>query len=73
MNFTTNEVGQLNESLLNMSSGKQMKVPSRAHATSKIEKRKMEKLITHHAQADNNLAYNSFEESNLPAEKSAKK
>ena len=50
-----------------------MKVPSRAHATSKIEKRKMEKLITHHAQADNNLAYNSFEERNLPVEKSAKK
>ena len=64
MNFTTNEGSQLNESLLNMSSGKQMKVPSRAHATSKIEKRKIEKLITQNQGLDNNLAYNSFEESN---------
>ena len=65
MNFTTNEGSQLNESLLNMSSGKQMKVPSRAHATSKIEKRKIEKLITQNQGVDNNnLAYNSFEESN---------
>ena len=52
---------------------KEMKVPNRAHATSKIEKRKMEKLITHPTQVDNNLAYNSFEENSLPAEKSAKK
>ena len=64
MNFTTNEAGQLNESLLNMSSGKQMKVPNRAHATSKIEKRKIEKLITQQNQMENNIAYNSFEEDN---------
>ena len=38
-----------------------MKVPNRAHATSKLEKRKLENLISHKAQVDN-LAYNSFEE-----------
>ena len=48
MNFTTNEVaaGQLNESLLNMSTGEQVKPRSR-HATSKLAKRKMESLIQH--------------------------
>ena len=46
MNFTTSEMGQacLNESLLNMSTGEQMK--PRAHATSKLAKRKqMDSLI----------------------------
>lgn len=48
-----------------------MKVPNRAHATSKLEKRKLDKLITHHAQMEN-LAYNSFEEAPA-AEKSSLK
>ena len=75
MNFTTNEVGQLNESLLNMSStGEgQIKPASRAHhATSKLAKRKLENLIQNnqaanaqqHDSSGNNLAYNSFEEAN---------
>lgn len=58
-----------------MSSGKQMKPSNRAHATSKLEKRKHENLITnngkahhHRHQADNNnVAYTSFEEA-APAE-----
>lgn len=45
MNFTTNEVGQSNESLLNMSAGEQARPPNRAHATSKQVKRKFENLI----------------------------
>ena len=46
MNFTTNEVKQqLSESLLNMSSGEQMRQPNRTHATSKLAKRKIENLI----------------------------
>ena len=45
MNLTTNEVGQqLNESLLNMSTSELAK-PSRAHATSKLAKRKLENLL----------------------------
>ena len=71
MNFTTGEVGQLNESLLNLSSGKQMKVPNRNHATSKLEKRKLDKLITQQTQMEN-LAYNSFEDAPA-AEKIGKK
>lgn len=63
MNFTTNEMGQLmDESLLNMSSGEIVKAPSRAHATSKLSKRKLENLIQQKNMLDKNLAYNSFEE-----------
>ena len=47
MNFTTNEMGgqPLSESLLNMSTGEQVRPASRAHATSKLAKRKLESLI----------------------------
>ena len=68
MNFTTtNEVchQQLNESLQQKkSSGKLIQVPSRTHhATSKLEKRRLENLLSHQAKfAEENLAYNSFEE-----------
>jgi len=49
MNFTTNEVAQLDESLLNMSTGEHIRPSNRAHATSKQVKRKFENLI--HQQA----------------------
>ena len=61
MNYTTNEVSQFQESLLNMSSGEPVKPLNRAHATSKLAKRKLENLIQHQAQLEN-LAYNSLEE-----------
>ena len=64
MNFTTNEMGQqFNESLLNMSSGEQVKPPNRAHATSKLAKRKADNLI-HQVVSTNvdKVAYNSFDE-----------
>ena len=61
MNFTTNEVAQLDESLLNMSTGEQIRPSNRAHATSKQVKRKFENLIHQQALVDN-LAYTSFEE-----------
>eukprot|EP00354_Favella_ehrenbergii_P009499 CAMPEP_0170452452 /NCGR_PEP_ID=MMETSP0123-20130129/1348_1 /TAXON_ID=182087 /ORGANISM="Favella ehrenbergii, Strain Fehren 1" /LENGTH=74 /DNA_ID=CAMNT_0010714467 /DNA_START=326 /DNA_END=550 /DNA_ORIENTATION=- len=62
MNFTTNEMGQqFNESLLNMSSGEQVRPPNRAHATSKLAKRKADNLINQAANVDQ-VAYNSFDE-----------
>ena len=44
-----------------MSSGEPVKPLNRAHATSKLAKRKLENLIQHQAQLEN-LAYNSLEE-----------
>lgn len=53
-------MSQFQESLLNMSSGEPVK-PNRAHATSKLAKRKLENLIQHQQHLEN-LAYNSLEE-----------
>ena len=62
MNFTTNEANpQFSESLLNMSTGEPVKLPTRAHATSKLVKRKVDNLISQIANMDQ-VCYNSFDE-----------